>query len=94
MWLRFRPGQEDGIEERSFVASLLWMTAQNGLGGGTKGLGEAEALVGSVVIRKNGQSQLLVGGFGPAGVGVDVGESVGVDVIFLGGGRAVGCGAF
>jgi hypothetical protein len=29
MWLRFRPGQEDGIEERSVVASLLWMTAKN-----------------------------------------------------------------
>jgi hypothetical protein len=42
MWLRFRPGQEDGIEERSFVASLLWMTAKNRLGGGTKRLGEAD----------------------------------------------------
>jgi hypothetical protein len=29
-------------EKKSFVASLLWMTAKNGLGGGTKRLGEAD----------------------------------------------------
>jgi len=31
-----------GIEERSFVASLLWMTAKNGLDGKTERLGEED----------------------------------------------------
>jgi carbonic anhydrase/acetyltransferase-like protein (isoleucine patch superfamily) len=30
------------IEERSFVASLLWMTAKNGLDGKTERLGEED----------------------------------------------------